>query len=113
RALHRRGARDRTGPRHGLADLDDARRRGAARMGPASAVTGPPRGCALLDQREEDRLADAEAGDGHQQAVDAHAHTARRRHAVLECAEELLIHPHRLEVAAGGELGLLDEALAL
>ena len=36
-----------------------------------------------------------------------------RRHAVLERAQELLVEPHRLEVAARAQLRLLDEALAL
>ena len=51
-------------------------------------------------QREQDRLADAEAGDRHQQAVDTHAHPAGRRHAVLKRLQEVLVEPHRLVVAA-------------
>ena len=68
---------------------------------------------ASLYQREENGLPDAKAGEGHQQPVDAHAHAAGGRHAVLEGAQELLVQAHGLRVAAGGEPGLLHEAFAL
>ena len=41
-------------------------------------------GIRSLDQGEEDRLTDAEARERHEKPVDAHAHAARRGHAVLE-----------------------------
>ncbi len=57
--------------------------------------------------------ANTQAGDGHQQAIDSHAHSSGRRHTVLESPQELLVDRHRLDITAGCELGLLDEALAL
>src|SRR5579875_3050142 len=56
---------------------------------------GSPR----LDQREQDRLADAAAGQQHDQPVDTEAHAARRRHAVLEGEQELLVQLHGLGIA--------------
>src|SRR3954447_17448915 len=37
-----------------------------------------------LEQREEDGLPNASAGQDHHQPVDAHAHSARRGHTVFE-----------------------------
>ena len=36
-------------------------------------------------------------------AVDAHAHAAGRRHAVLKRAQEVLVELHRLGITAGRE----------
>src|SRR5690606_6774548 len=83
------------------------RERGGSGMGVLPSVTSaagrpgaPGRGqnVRLLDERKEDRLADAEAGDRHEQPVDTHAHPAHGRHAVLHRAQELLVEPHRLDV---------------
>src|SRR5665647_2512018 len=66
-----------------------------------------------FEQREQDRLADARAGEEHEQAVDAEPHTAHRRCAEFERREEVLVELHRLEVARRGRPGLLREAFAL
>jgi hypothetical protein len=57
----------------------------------------------LLDQRKQDRFADAETGERHQETVDSHPHSTGRRHAVLEGAKEFLVQSHRLRVALGCE----------
>ena len=57
----------------------------------------PPR------QREEDRLADADALQQHDQAVDAQSHATGRRHAELQRAQEVLVDVHRLGVAGRGQ----------
>src|SRR5699024_9035938 len=66
-----------------------------------------------LHEREEDRLADPQAGQRHQQPVHAHPHAAGRRERVLHGLEEVLVQTHGLVVALGGELRLLREPLAL
>ena len=79
------------------------------RPGPFSRL----RSAQALDQRERNRLADALAGENHEQTVDAHAHATARREALLHGDEEVLVHDHGLGVAVGGREGLRLEALAL
>src|SRR5690606_19442659 len=66
-----------------------------------------------LDQGEEDGLADAQAREGHQEAVQAHTHAAARGHRVLHGREEVLVEHHGLVVTSSREPGLRLEALAL
>ena len=64
-------------------------------------------------ERKQDGVADADAEQEHQEAVDAEAHAAGGRHAELQCAEEVLVDVHGLGVAGGGEAGLLLEPFTL
>ena len=64
--------------------------------------------------REKQHVADGGGvGEQHRQAVDAHTHTARRRHAVLECADVVGVVAHCLVVAHILRLDLRAEALGL
>src|SRR5680860_434943 len=82
-------------------------------MSAARTSTAPGYALRRPDQREQDRLADADTGQRHQQAVDPHPGTTGRRHPVLERGEEVLVDTHRLLVAEGGQLGLRLEPLPL
>src|SRR5215212_1976782 len=62
---------------------------------------------------EKDRLADAGAGEQHDQPVHADPDPARGWHAVLHGLEERLVEVHRLGVATGREQRLLLEPPAL
>src|SRR5699024_897759 len=66
-----------------------------------------------LHPREEHGLADAQAREGHQQAVQPHAGTSGRRHALLHRLQEVLIENHGLIVAARSQASLILETLAL
>src|SRR5665647_1223089 len=88
--------------------------RQAVRAARNPALARPVRPSAVRsEQREQDRFADARAGEQHEQAVDAEPHTAHRRCAEFEGREEVLVELHRLEVARRGRQGLLREAFAL
>src|SRR5438552_13558143 len=64
--------------------------------------------------REQDHLANRRLiGEEHDEAVDADAFTRRRRHAVFESADVVLVEPLRLLVAARPLLLLLLETLPL
>src|SRR3954470_34128 len=65
------------------------------------------------DEREEDRFADSEAGQGHHEPIHAHAHAAGRGHAVLQGLQEVLVQRHGLGIPGRGEQGLGGEAFAL
>src|SRR5439155_1297197 len=63
------------------------------------------------EMREQNDLADRRrVGEEHHETVDADPFTRRRRHAVLERADVVLVEPVRLGVAAREELPLLAEA---
>lgn len=62
---------------------------------------------------EGQRLADAATRDQHDDSVDAHPETTRRRHRVFEGLEEVFVQFHRFRVAAGREHRLLGEPVAL
>ena len=67
-----------------------------------------------LDQREQDRLADAEPGERHQQPVDAHAHAARWAACRTPCARRKSSSSRIASRSPPArELRLLHEALAL
>jgi Molybdopterin oxidoreductase len=66
-----------------------------------------------LYQREQDRVADAKAGQVHDQPVDSQSHTAGGRHPVLQSLEEVLVDLHRLGIAGGGAQRLGYQALPL
>jgi hypothetical protein len=48
-----------------------------------------------------------------QQTVDTETDPTRRRHPVLQRAEEILVQAHRLDIAGRGLAGLLDEPFPL
>src|SRR6185312_2181073 len=45
--------------------------------------------------------------------VDAHSHTAHRRHAVLHGAQEILVELHRLRIPGGGAQRLRGQSITL
>ncbi len=64
--------------------------------------------------REEQHVSDGRrVGEQHDQAVDAEAHAAGGRHAVLLRAQVVLVDPHRLVVAGVLRGDLRFEAAAL
>src|SRR5665647_2743284 len=69
------------------------------RGGPGTVTGGPHASVRWPHQREEDRLADPQAGHRHEQPIDAHANSAGRRHCMLHRRQEVLVHAHRLVVA--------------
>ena len=69
---------------------------------------------AFAQRGEEQHLAQrVRAGDQRDEAVDADAEPAGRRHAVLQRDQEILVRQLDLVVSLGGEPGLRDHALAL
>lgn len=66
-----------------------------------------------FDDWEEDGFADAEAGESHEEAVDAHAGAGGWWHACFHCGEEVFVEDHCFVVAACCEAGLVFEAFAL
>src|SRR5512132_3214535 len=68
----------------------------------------------LSHRREQHHLSDGPpAAQDHDQAVDAHADAARRRHPLLERLQEGLVEGLRLLVAGGGQAALRLEPGAL
>ena len=64
--------------------------------------------------REEENFLDCcLSSHEHDEAVDADTDTRSRRHAVLECAQEVLVDDHRFVVTLVGETHLLLETLFL
>ena len=74
----------------------------------------PARRGFVAHMRKEQHIADGRrVGQEHHQTVDAHAHAARRRHAVLERAHVVLVIAHGLVVAHILGRNLRAEALGL
>src|SRR5690606_16244180 len=85
---------------------------------PGSAWRYTTRGCARLlfrpHRREQDHVTDRGLiREQHRQPIDADADTTGRRHAVLECAQVVLVELLRFLVAALTQRDLRLEALAL
>ena len=75
---------------------------GSGGVGDRLRSTLPPAGQSLVAhvRREQQHVANGRrVGEQHDQTVDAHAHAACRRHAVLERAHVVLVEAHRLVVA--------------
>ena len=65
------------------------------------------------NNREQNRLPNRQSGQRHQQAIDTHSGTGRRRHPVLEGGQEILVERHCLVVTGGRCAGLRLEPFAL
>src|SRR6266704_5190539 len=90
--------------------------RGAALLPRPRRATPPERGTSFFgpQHREQNHLADVRlVREDHQQPVDTEPDAARRRHAVLERPQEVLVELLRVLVARGPQVRLLLEAAAL
>src|SRR2546427_12645185 len=90
--------------------------RGAALLPRPRRATPPERGTSFFgpQHREQNHLADVRlVREDHQQPVDTETDAARRRHAVLERPQEVLIELLRVLVARGSQARLLRESFGL
>src|SRR5215831_5007482 len=63
-----------------------------------------------LEQREENRLTNPALREHHDHTVNAHAHSARRRHTVFECSQKVLVQFYGFRIALRRRERLLDKA---